>query len=422
MILSNLGLLNKRRILVGVSGSIAIYKSLDLIRLLIKAGAQVRVVMSESAKKFVTPLTFEAVSGFAVLNADSENWHSELNHIGLAKWAELFIIAPASANTLNKLSNAIADNLLLQTALAYDGIRLVAPSANTAMLNNPITQASLKMLKLSDHILIDTQNKMLACNTQGDGAMAEPQEIVFQAARILLSDPFWQNRRAVVSGGGTIEKIDEVRYISNFSSGKMASALATALYLRGADVCFVSSRYPDPLPQEMCTYEIESSKEMFEVLSDSLKTARIPIRAKPSLMYEAQLEPIVKEPYLFMSAAVSDYIPTQVDGKLKKDDVGQTMNLELKQNIDILSSLNRQGIKTIGFKAEMNETNALENAQIMLDKKSLDGVCLNVLKNSDSFGTDESEFKFISSNGIKEIVKSHKLHLAFEILKNASTG
>jgi len=416
MILNDLGLLSRRRILVGVSGSIAIYKSLDLIRLLIKAGAQVRVVMSESAKKFVTPLTFEAISGFAVLHAESENWHSELNHIGLAKWAELYIIAPASANTLNKLANAIADNLLLQTSLAYEGIRLVAPSANTAMLQNQITQASLKKLELSDHILIDTQNKLLACNTQGDGAMAEPQEIVFQAARILLSDSFWENRRAVVSGGGTLEKIDEVRYISNFSSGKMASALATALYLRGADVCLVSSRYPDTLPQEMCAYEVESSKEMFEVLNDSLKSAR----AKPSLINEDKMEQITKEPYLFMSAAVSDYIPTPSDGKLKKDEIGDTMHLKLKQNIDILSSLDRKDIKTIGFKAEMDEENALKNAQNMLEKKSLDGVCLNVLKNSDSFGTDESAFKFISSNGVEEIAKAYKLHLAFEILKNAS--
>jgi len=415
MILNDLGLLNRRRILVGVSGSIAIYKSLDLIRLLIKAGAQVRVVMSESAKKFVTPLTFEAISGFAVLHAQSENWHSELNHIGLAKWAELFIIAPASANTLNKLANAIADNLLLQTALAYEGIRLVAPSANTAMLQNQITQGNLKKLELSKHILIDTQNKLLACNTQGDGAMAEPQEIVFQAARILLSDSFWQNRRAVVSGGGTLEKIDEVRYISNFSSGKMASALATALYLRGADVCLVSSRYPNALPQEMCAYEVESSKEMFEVLNDSLNTAR----EKPSLINEEQMEQIRKEPYLFMSAAVSDYIPTPSDGKLKKDEIGDTMNLELKQNIDILSSLDRKDIKTIGFKAEMDEKNALKNAQNMLEKKSLDGVCLNVLKNSNSFGTDESAFKFINSNGIKEIEKAHKLHLAFKILEKS---
>ena len=410
MILNDLGLLNKRRILVGVSGSIAIYKSLDLIRLLIKAGAQVRVVMSESAKKFVTPLTFEALSGFAVLHAESENWHSELNHIGLAKWAELFIIAPASANTINKLSNAIADNLLLQTALACESMKLIAPSANTAMLYNQITQTNLKVLEESNYVLVDTQNKLLACNTQGDGAMAEPQEIVFQAARILLSEEFWENRRVVVSGGGTIEKIDEVRFISNFSSGKMASSLATALYLRGADVCFVSTKYPNELPQDMCTYEVESSQEMFEALNSSIKS---------SLTKDNNTQ-IIKDPYLFMSAAVSDYIPSHTEGKMKKDEIGDVLKLELKQNIDILSSLEKDGIKSIGFKAEMDERNALTNAKNMLEKKSLDGVCLNILKNSDSFGTDESAFKFIHSKGVEEIAQNNKLNLAFDILKNAS--
>jgi len=406
VILSDLGLLNQRRILVGVTGSIAIYKSLELIRLLIKAGAQVRVVMSESAKKFVTPLTFEAISGYAVLHAESENWHSDLNHIGLAKWAELFIIAPASANTINKLSNAIADNLLLQTALAYEGIALLAPSANTAMLHNPITQENLQKLQLTSYRSVDTQTKLLACKTQGDGAMAEPQEIVFQAARILLSNSFWENRRVVVSGGGTIEKIDDVRFISNFSSGKMASALATALYLRGAEVCLVTTKKPTTLPANICTIDVQSSQEMFEALSETITTAKTATNEK--------------EPYLFMAAAVSDYIPEHSIGKLKKDDIGDTLNLELKQNIDILASLDKSGIKTIGFKAEMDRENALDNAKKMLKKKSLEAVCLNILEDSESFGTDRSSFQVIQNGSVTQIESNHKLHLALDILKSAT--
>ena len=225
-------LLKDKKVLLGVTGSIAVYKSLELVRFLVKAGAEVKVVMSESAKKFVTPLTFETLTSNQVLDDTNESWVNDHNHIKAGEWADLFVIAPATANTIAKLANAIADNMLLQCALAYPHVKILAPSANTNMLNNPITKANLKMLAIANYEIIDTQTKELACKTTGDGAMHEPLEIFWHCAKALLKDEFWEHRRVIVTGGGTIEKIDDVRYLSNYSSGKMASSLATALTAR----------------------------------------------------------------------------------------------------------------------------------------------------------------------------------------------
>ena len=218
-------LLKNKKILVAVTGSIAIYKTLELIRLYIKAGAIVKVIMTEAAKKFINPITFEAISQNRVLDENSENWdkNQDYNHIDIGKWSDIFVIAPASANTINKLANGIADNLLLQTALAYPRMKLLCPAANTNMIKNPLTQASLKMLKLCNFEIVSTVTKELVCKDVGDGAMAEPADIFDATCKELLKDEYWVNRRVVLSGGGTLEKIDDVRYISNFSSGKMAT-------------------------------------------------------------------------------------------------------------------------------------------------------------------------------------------------------
>ena len=246
-------LLKDKKILLGVTGSIAIYKSLDLVRHFVKAGADVRVVMSEAAKKFITPLTFETLTSNKVLDDTSESWVNDYNHIKAGEWADMFLIAPATANTIAKLANAIADNMLLQCALAYPDVKLLAPSANTNMLNNPITKANIKMLAIANYLFVDTQTKELACKVTGNGAMAEPIDIFWQSAKELLKDEFWQDRRVIVTGGGTLEKIDDVRYISNYSSGKMASSLATALYCKGADVNLIATKFEDNLPKDMHT-------------------------------------------------------------------------------------------------------------------------------------------------------------------------
>ena len=412
-------LLKNKKILVGVTGSIAIYKTLDLIRLYIKAGAIVRVIMTDSAKKFINPITFEAISQNKVLSEDTENWDKaqDYNHIDIGKWSDIFVIAPASANTINAIANGLANNLLLQTALAYPRMKLIAPAANTNMLKNPITQASLKMLKLCNYEIISSQTKELVCKDVGDGAMADVQDIFDATCKELLKSEYWINRKVVLSGGGTIERIDDVRYISNFSSGKMASSLAKALYYKGADVCLVSSRGYENLPKDIHIIKVESSNEMYEYLVDSLRVAKKGVLTKPTLMDSSTPTLILKQPFLFMVAAVSDYVPTfPQDGKLKKELIGTLWNLELKQNMDILKSLDKEGIITIGFKAEMDETTALNSATRMLENKNLDGVCLNILNEENSFGSDNNNIELILKNSSQKIEGS-KLEVSMNILE-----
>ena len=413
-------LLKNKKILLGVTGSIAAYKSLELVRLLTKAGAEVKVVMSEAAKKFVAPLSFEALTSNKVLDDMNESWADSHNHIKAGEWADLFVIAPATANTIAKLANAIADNMLLQCALAYPHLKVVAPSANTNMINNPITKGNLKMLAIANYEIIETQTKELACKTVGDGAMAEPLEIFWHCAKALLKEEFWTDRRVIVTGGGTVEKIDEVRYLSNFSSAKMASALATALYCRGADVNLISTKFDKDLPQDLYTIEVESSAEMMEYLRDSVRIAKKGKLSKATLMREEQIHLIQKKPYLFMAAAVSDYVAEYPQsGKLKKEQLGDEWELKLKKNIDILSSIDKTDITTIGFKAEMDKEHAITNALKMIDSKGVDAVCLNILKDSSSFGSETNEIEFILANKKELIPSSDKLSVSFQILEHA---
>ena len=413
-------LLKDKKILLAVTGSIAAYKTLELVREFIKAGAEVKVVMSESAKKFIAPLTFETLTSNQVLDDTNESWANSHNHIGTTEWADIMVIAPATANTIAKLANAIADTMLLQCALAFSGMKILAPSANTNMLQNPITQANLKMLGIANYTILQTQTKELACKTVGDGAMAEPLDIFYQTSRELLKEEFWEHRRVIVTGGGTIEKIDEVRYISNFSSGKMASALATALYLKGADVNLIATKFDANLPTDMHKIEVEDSQEMFEYLVDSIRIAKKGKLSKATLIRDEHIHLIQKKPYLFMAAAVSDYVPEfPQNAKLKKEDLGEKWMLSLKKNIDILSSIDKEGITVVGFKAEMDKEKAEENAKKMLKEKELDAVCLNILHDASSFGSSENEIEFITPQKDVHIPKADKLHVSFEILNDA---
>ncbi len=413
-------LLQNKKILLAVTGSIAIYKSLELVRLFVKSGAEVRVVMSESAKKFITPLTFETLSSNKVLDDTNEDWSSDFNHIKITEWADIMVIAPATANTIAKLANAIADTMLLQCALAFSKMKILAPSANTNMIENPITQANLKMLGIANYTILDTQVKELACKTTGNGAMAEEVNIFYQTARELLKDDFWADRRVIVTGGGTIEKIDDVRYISNFSSGKMASALATALYLKGADVNLIATRFDTQLPQNIHKIDVESSDEMMEYLVDSIRIAKKGKLSKATLMRDERIHLIQKKPYLFMAAAVSDYIPefTQT-GKLKKEVLGEQWSLTLKKNSDILQAIDKDGISVVGFKAEMDKLNAIDNASKMLKNKHLDAVCLNILEDSSSFGSTSNQIDFITNDEVSSLPQNDKLSLSFDLIESA---
>lgn len=381
-------LLKNRNILLCVTGSIAAYKALELVRLYIKSGANVKVLMTEASQRFVTKLSFEAISQNKVLDETSESWekNQDYNHIDIGKWADILVIAPCSANTINKIANGIADNLLTQTVLAYKGKKVIAPAANTNMIENQITVKGIKKLRKFGFALISSQVKELACKDVGNGALAEPETIFYKTARELLKENYWENRAVILSGGGTVEKIDDVRYISNYSSGKMASSLALALYLKGADVNLVSTRGHEILQNlntEINTITVQSSYEMYEDLEILIKKAK-------------KTKERVKKPYLFMIAAVSDYVPLEdFEGKLKKEMVGQAWNLKLKQNIDILSSLDKKALISIGFKAEMDEVAANENATKMLHHKNLDAVCLNTLKDKNSFGRSDNSIELI---------------------------
>ncbi|MEA3353762.1 MAG: bifunctional phosphopantothenoylcysteine decarboxylase/phosphopantothenate--cysteine ligase CoaBC [Campylobacterota bacterium] len=412
-------ILENKNILVAVTGSIAVYKSLELIRLYKKAGANVKVIMTNGAKKFINPLTFETISQNKVLDETTEDWSTDTvnNHIAIGKWAEIFVLAPCTANTINKLSNGLADNILTQTALAYPKVKLLCPAANTNMMHNPFTKASLKMLKLCNYKLIDTVSKELACKDVGDGAMAEVEDIFHATARELLKDSYWADRKVVLNGGGTIEKIDDVRYISNFSSGKMAANLATALYYKGADVCLVSTK-EIPTPKAIHTIKVQSSSEMLEYCNDSLRVARRGKMSDATLMDNSAMQLIQKKPYFFGVAAVSDYIPKfPQEGKIKKDDIGEEWNLSLKKNIDLLSSLDNDGIYTIGFKAEMDKSMAEQNAKNMLKNKNIDGVCLNVIDESNNFGSEDNNLRVFTTNGEGGIATFSKLEVSMRLLK-----
>jgi len=413
-------LIKNKNILVAVTGSIAIYKTLELIRLYIKAGANVKVIMTNGAKKFINPLTFETVSQNKVLDENNEDWSCDTvnNHIAIGKWANIFVIAPATANTINKLSNGIADNLVLQTALAYPRVKLLSPAANTNMMHNPLTKASLKMLKLCNFKVINSVTKELACKDIGDGAMAEVEDIFHQTVQELLKDNYWLDRKVVLNGGGTIEKIDDVRYISNFSSGKMADSLAIALYYKGADVCLVRSTKCEILRvKDIYTIEVENTQEMLHYCEDALRVAKKGKMSSATLMDNSQMQLIQKKPFFFGVAAVSDYIPKfPQEGKIKKDDIGDTWDLSLKKNIDILDSIDKNGIYSIGFKAEIDKENSQLNAKNMLTNKHIDAVCLNILDETNSFGSDTNQISLILKKSEFQFERSSKLEQSLQLL------
>ncbi|MGL2351466.1 bifunctional phosphopantothenoylcysteine decarboxylase/phosphopantothenate--cysteine ligase CoaBC [Helicobacter pylori] len=407
-----LRLLENKRVLLLVSGSIAAYKSLELTRLLFKSGASIQVVMSEGAKKFIKPLSFEALSHHKVLHDRNEKWYynhqNKLhhNHIACAADADLLIFAPLSANSLSKIAHALADNIISTTFLACASPKILAPSMNTNMLNSPITQSNLKRLKDSNHIILDTKNALLACDTKGDGAMAEPLEILFKAAQTLLKDAYFENREVIVMGGASVEKIDSVRVISNLSSGIQASALALALYFKGAKVTLIASSFPTPLPKEITSVLVSDTTSYENALNNAAKN----------------LQKHALKPLLFNLAAISDYVPkTSFSHKLKKSELGETLNVECVQNKDLLASVNPNQFVKIGFKAEDDQQNAIKNAQNLLKPSQDNGkdcsvVALNLIKDSRPFGSLENELWLFSHKKTQKIPSMNKLEASFKIL------
>ncbi len=373
------------KVLIGVTGSIAIYKTCELIRLFVKRGDEVRVVMTQAASKFISPLTFETLTRQKVLIEQNEDWSGELNHIDYAKWADIYIIAPATANTLNKAYAGIADNLLLQTYLATKAPVLFAPSANTNMYLHPTTQNAIRHLNC-----IEANSGLLACGDEGVGKMAEPEEIFLRALREVNKDEFWKNKKVVVTAGGSIEKIDDVRFVSNFSTGKMGEALAKAFYIKGADVVLISSK-DHSLTKEITQIKAQSAEDFYNKIKEQ------------------------NPDYLIMAAAIADFKPKYTPGKLKKDKIGEKMVLEMEKNIDVLESLKKEKFKRIGFKAERDEENALNYAKNALKKKNLDAICLNLLTKND-FGSDENEIIFITKDREIKFPQDTKENIAMRLV------
>ena len=401
----NLEFLNLKdaKITLCVSSSISFYKAFEILSLLRRANAKVRVAMSEQTLKFCSPLAFEALSGECVLVGDNK----PLAHIEYAK-CDLMIIAPATANTINKIALGIADNAMLSCILACRAPKLIAPAANTAMLENPATQNSLKVLKERGFVVVKSCEKTLACGDVGKGALASPIDIVLSAARMLGANsripsansriPTKNSRisKVIITAGACYEMIDDVRAITNLSSGKMGLALAFAYYLRGFDVTLISSA--QNLPKSMENLEFLSFKNSADLL-EILKNKKL-----------------AKDDLLVMAAAISDYIPVKkAKGKIKKS--GANLNLELKENIDILSSLKELKCKKIGFKMEMDEQSALSSAKNMLENKALDAVCLNVLKAQNYFGSEQNEVLFITKNSQKMLKMASKYEIAAQIAR-----
>ncbi|MCQ2699514.1 bifunctional phosphopantothenoylcysteine decarboxylase/phosphopantothenate--cysteine ligase CoaBC [Helicobacter pylori] len=407
-----LRLLENKRVLLLVSGSIAAYKSLELTRLLFKSGASIQVVMSKGAKKFIKPLSFEALSHHKVLHDRNEKWYYNHqnalhhNHIACAANTDLLIFAPLSANSLSKIAHALADNTISATFLACASPKILAPSMNTNMLHSPIVQSNLKRLKDSNHIILDTQNALLACDTKGDGAMAEPLEILFKAVQTLLKDAYFENREVIVMGGASIEKIDSVRVISNLSSGIQASTLALALYFKGAKVTLIASNFPTPLPKEIKSVLVSDTASYENALNSATKN----------------LQKHALKPLLFNLAAISDYTPkTSFNHKLKKSEIGETLNIECVQNKDLLASVNPNQFVKIGFKAEDDQQNAIKNAQNLLKPSQDNGkdcsvVALNLIKDSRPFGSLKNELWLFSHKKTQKIPSMNKLEASFKIL------
>ena len=401
----NLEFLNLKdtKITLCVSSSISFYKAFEILSLLRRANAKVRVAMSEQTLKFCSPLSFEALSGECVLVGDNK----PLAHIEYAK-CDLMIIAPATANTINKIALGIADNAMLSCILACRAPKLIAPAANTAMLENPATQNSLKVLKERGFVVVSSCEKTLACGDVGKGALASPKDIVLSAARMLGANsrissinsriPSANSRisKVIITAGACYEMIDDVRAITNLSSGKMGLALAFAYYLRGFDVTLISSAQNLPKSMENLEFlSFKSSADLLEILKN---------------------KKLAKDDLLVMAAAISDYIPSQkAKGKIKKS--GANLNLELKENIDILSSLKELKCKKIGFKMEMDEQSALSSAKNMLENKALDAVCLNVLKAQNYFGSEQNEVLFITKNSQKMLKMASKYEIAAQIAR-----
>lgn len=375
----------KKTVLLGISGGISAYKSVYIASGLRKKGYDVNVVMTENATKFVSPLTFETMSGNKVVTDvfDPGN-ETPTEHITLGQSADIVLIAPASANTIAKLAHGIADNMLTTTLLACTCPKLIAPAMNTNMFENPATQDNMDILRDYGYEIIEPATGMLACGAEGKGKMPEPDELIAWVEQTVSHSKDMAGLRLLVTAGPTQEAIDPVRYITNHSSGKMGYAIARMAARRGADVTLVSGRTALPREPFVETVDVLSARDMFEAVTSCAGDMDIIIKA----------------------AAVADYRPAEIAAeKIKKSDAAAGRNIELEPTQDILGYLGlhrTEGQYLCGF--AMETQNLIENASAKLTGKKVDMICANSLRAEGAgFRGDTNIITIITKNGSKEL-------------------
>ena len=386
-----------KHIVVGVTGGIAAYKAAMLVSLLKKKGADVHVCMTANACRFITPLTFETLSANRVVtDTFSRETPYEVEHVALAKLADLIVIAPATANIIAKAANGIADDFLSTLLLAARGKVMFAPAMNTAMLHHAAVQRNMMQLREDGCLMVAPGSGMLACGDIGDGRMAEPQEIC-EAIEAALAPKDLEGIRLMVTAGPTRERLDDVRYLSNRSTGKMGYAIARAAVNRGAHVTLISGPTALEAPAGVEVRSVESAQQMYTACMDVFPQVDIAVKA----------------------AAVADYTPASYQpGKIKK---GEDMKLSLVRTQDILQNLGAKKQKQIlvGFAAEAADLE--QNALAKLQRKHLDMIAANDISRADiGFGSDENLVTLFFADGTKKVLqKAEKEQIADGILDEA---
>lgn len=394
-------MLKGKKIVLGITGSIAAYKSCLIIRALIKHGAEVQVVITPSGKEFITPITLSALTHKPVISEffsqRDGTWHS---HVDLGLWADAMLIAPCTASTLGKMAHGVADNMLITTYLSMKAPVFIAPAMDLDMFQHPSTQANLQQLKSYGNHIIEPASGFLASGLEGKGRMEEPERIVEQLDKFFNSTADLQGKHIMITAGPTYEKIDPVRFIGNYSSGKMGYALAEECYCRGAEVTLISGPVSLSCSEGIRRIDVESCEEM----------------------YEQAIKAFPQQHAAILCAAVADFKPENVaETKIKreKDD----LFLRLKPTQDISSTLGKMKTsdqRIVAFALETNDEE--QNAKHKLEKKNADFIVMNSTRNpGTTFQSDENQITIIHKEGKKEYAKKPKTDVAKDIVDELAT-
>lgn len=389
--------LKKQTVVLGITGGIAAYKMADLASRLTKEGYDVHVIMTKNATEFITPLTFETLTGNkCIIDTFARDFNWDVKHVSLAKRADVFLVAPATANVIAKMAHGLADDMLTTTLLAAKCPIVVAPAMNTAMYENPITQRNMEFLREMGYTLIEAESGVLACKDVGKGRLPKTEVLYQYLLRALSQKNDFAGKKVLVTAGATQEKIDPVRYITNHSTGTMGYELAKAAFRRGAEVTLVSGQTALEEPVGVRVVSVVSAEDMFEAVKQEAEDAAFVIKA----------------------AAVSDFTPVYyADEKVKKSE-GQDMNIPLKRTTDILNYLGenkRPGQILCGF--SMETQNLVENSRKKLIRKNADMIVANNLKQAGAgFGGSTNIVTLITKDGEESLPLMSKAEVADRIL------